>query len=233
MKKLGIAIAAASAAFLAVPAAANVLVVRSSGPSAKAHPPGQSLPDAAQVTLRPGDVLVLLGGQATRTLRGPGTFAVGNVGGAKLALAGAGRRGRFSAMRTGEVPAVPSVWHLDVSQSGTVCYADTARLQLWRPDAAEKVSLTLAPADGSAQTVEWPAGQDALAWPERVSVAADARYEVRWTGGAEASRLTFKALGSAPQDEQALAQALIAKGCQNQLDTLLETVPDEGAAGGK
>jgi hypothetical protein len=231
MRNFPVAIAAAAAALLAVPAAANVLVVRSSGPSAKAHPPGQSLPDNAQVTLRPGDVLVLLGGQATRTLRGPGTFAVGPAAGAKLAMANAARRGRFSAMRTGEVPPVPSVWHLDVSQSGTVCFADSAKLQLWRPEAAEKVSLSLAPASGSGQVVEWPAGQDVLDWPSQLPIAADARYELKWTGSDDASKLTFAPLGKAPEDEQALAEALIAKGCQNQLDTLLEAVPDEAAAG--
>jgi hypothetical protein len=229
MRKFPIAAAALSAMLLALPAAANVLVVRSSGPSAKAHPPGQSLPDNAQVTLRPGDVLVLLGGQATRTLRGPGTFAVAPAG-AKIAMASAARRGRFSAMRTGEVPPVPSVWHLDVSQSGTVCFADSGKLQLWRPDAADKISVTLAPAGGSAQVVDWPAGQDVLDWPAQLPVAANASYEVRWTGSDDASKLTFAPLGKAPEDEQALAQALIAKGCQNQLDTLLETVPEDGAA---
>ena len=228
MKKIAIALAAA--ALTAVPAAANVLVVRSSGPSAKSYPPGHSFPDSAQVALRPGDVLIVLGGQATRTLRGPGTFPV-SAGATKVAMANASRRGRFSAMRAGEVPPMPSVWHLDVSQSGTVCVADPARLQLWRADAGEKVSLTLAPAGGSARTVEWPAGKDVLDWPKDLPVAAGAAYELSWSGSPDKSKLVFASVGAAPEDEQDLAKALIAKGCRNQLDALLERVPAaDGAA---
>lgn len=229
MKKIAIALAAA--AVLAVPAAANVLVVRSSGPSAKSYPPGHRFPDSAQVTLRPGDVLIVLGGQATRTLRGPGTFPVA-AGAAKLAMANASRRGRFSAMRTGEIPPVPSIWHLDVSQSGTVCVADGGKLQLWRADPAEKTSLTLAPAGGRARTVEWPAGAEVLDWPKDMPVAADASYELSWSGSADKSKLVFANVGAAPADEQGLAGALIAKGCQNQLDALLETVPAADEAAG-
>lgn len=228
MKKT--ALASAAAFLIAVPAAANVLVVRSSGPSAKSYPPGHNFPDNAQVTLRPGDVLIVLGGQATRTLRGPGTFPV-SAGATKVALASAQRRGRFSAMRAGEVPPVPSVWHLDVSQSGKVCIADTGKLQLWRADAADKVSLTLAPAGGAARTVDWPAGQAVLDWPGDLPVAADASFELSWSGSTDKSKLVFASVGAAPEDEQGLAKALIANGCQNQLDALLETVPaaDEAA----
>jgi hypothetical protein len=220
MKKV---ITVAVAALLAVPAAANVLVVRSSGPSAKAYAPGHSFPDNAQVTLRPGDVVTVLGGQATRTLRGPGTFPVA----AKDAIASASRRGRFSAMRSGEVPPVPSVWHLDASQSGTVCVADAAKLQLWRSDPAEKVALTVTPTGGPARTVEWPAGKDVLDWPKDLPVAANAAYELSWSGSADKSKLVFASVGAAPKDEQGLADALIAKGCRNQLDALIETLPSD------
>lgn len=228
MKKIALAFAAS--AVLAVPAAANVLVVRSSGPSAKSYPPGHSFPDNAQVTLRPGDVLIVLGGQATRTLRGPGTFPV-SAGAAKVALASAQRRGRFSAMRAGEVPPVPSVWHVDVTQSGKVCVADTAKVQLWRADSADTLSLTLAPANGAPRTVEWPAGEAVLDWPKDLPVAADASYELSLSDSTDKSKLVFASVGAEPEDEQRLAGALIAKGCQNQLDALIETVPaaDEAA----
>ena len=59
----------------AATAAANVLVVRSSGPSAKGYPPGKSLPDNARIALRSGDTLVVLSGSGTRTFRGPGNFS--------------------------------------------------------------------------------------------------------------------------------------------------------------
>ena len=225
MKKTLLAVTAA--ALLGVPAAANVLVVRSSGPSAKTYPPGHSFADTAQVTLRPGDVMIVLGGQATRTLRGPGTFPV-SAGPAKLAMANASRRGRFSAMRAGDVPPVPSLWHLDVSQSGSVCVADTGKVQLWRADPSEQVRLTLAPAGGAPRTLDWAAGQAVLDWPKDLPVGAGAAYEVSASNSSDKSKLVFASVGAAPQDEQGLAKALIAMGCQNQLDVLLETVPDEG-----
>jgi hypothetical protein len=140
-------------------------------------------------------------------------------------MATASRRGRFSAMRAGEVPPVPSVWHLDASQSGKVCVADAGKLQLWRADPAEKVALTLAPVGGAPRVVEWPAGRDVLDWPEDLPVAADVAYELSWSGSAEKSKLVFASVGAAPKDEQGLAEALIAKGCENQLDAFLETVP--------
>jgi hypothetical protein len=73
--------------------------------------------------------------------------------------------------------------------------------------------------------VEWPAGQEVLDWPKDLPVAADASYELSWSGSSDKSKLVFASVGTAPADEQGVAKALIAKGCQNQLDALLETVP--------
>jgi hypothetical protein len=106
--------------------------------------------------------------------------------------------------------------------------ADTAKVQLWRADASEKVSLTLAPAGGAPRTVDWAAGKDVLDWPKDLPVASDAAYEVSWSGNPDKSKLVFATVAAAPADEQGLAKTLIAKGCQNQLDALLETVPDAG-----
>src|SRR5205085_12101087 len=59
----------------AAPAAANVLVVRSTGPSAASYRAGQSLADNQRITLRAGDQLTILANGGTRTFRGPGTFS--------------------------------------------------------------------------------------------------------------------------------------------------------------
>src|SRR5687767_10375819 len=59
----------------AAAAAANVVVIRSSGPSARSYPAGRSLPDNARIALRQGDTLVVLDARGTRTFRGPGTFS--------------------------------------------------------------------------------------------------------------------------------------------------------------
>src|SRR3954462_11508241 len=121
-----IAIALSSSAALA-----NVVVVRSLGPSAKAYPIGKTLPETAKISLQGGDVVTVLGPRSAQTLRGPGNFAAGQV---TLASAAA-QRGRFGALRTGEIAKNPSIWDIDATQSGKVCVADTSKLKLWRPDA--------------------------------------------------------------------------------------------------
>src|ERR1044072_4364883 len=73
--KLGRTALAALLAAGAASAAANVLVVRSAGPSARPYPAGRSLADNARITLQAGDSLVILGPTGTRTFRGPGTFS--------------------------------------------------------------------------------------------------------------------------------------------------------------
>src|ERR1044072_2243878 len=60
-------------------AVANVVVVKSLGPSAKAYPPGQTIPANAKITLQGGDVVTVLGPSAAKTLRGPGNFDAGSI----------------------------------------------------------------------------------------------------------------------------------------------------------
>jgi hypothetical protein len=220
--------AAAAALALLAPLAAEAapLVVRSAGPSAKSYPPGRSLADNASLALQAGDVVIVLVANATRTLRGPGTFSLaGPV--RTLAANSFSARGRFGAMRTGDLPASPSVWHVDVSQSGKVCVADPAKVELWRPESAEKVTLSIAPAGGAARSVEWSEGKASLAWPAGVALSEGAEYEVTWTGAPEPTRLSFAKVGALADDRAAIAKALIEKGCQTQLDYLIDTTPGE------
>src|SRR3954453_23963440 len=83
----------------ATAAVASVVVVRSLGPSAKAYPIGKTLPENAKISLQGGDVVTVLGPRSAQTLRGPGSFAAGQVALASAASA----RGRFGALRTGEI----------------------------------------------------------------------------------------------------------------------------------
>jgi len=63
----------AALALCSTAALANVVVVKSLGPSAKAYPPGKTLPPNAKITLQGGDVVTVLGPSAAKTLRGPRT----------------------------------------------------------------------------------------------------------------------------------------------------------------
>lgn len=216
-----LALAAAAAALIPASAAAAPLVLRSAGPSAKLYTPGKTLPEKAPVALKPGDVVTVLVAAGTRVLRGPGSFTLGGGGG----MAAFNPRARFGAMRSGEIES-PSLWDVDVTQTGTVCLADPRKVMLWRPDSAEAAKLTLKPAAGGASaTVDWPAGKATLPWPGNTAVAAGSDYAVTLSSSGDTARIRFVPLPSVPTDLGQLAQALIERGCQGQLDLLIDTTP--------
>lgn len=211
----------ASVALLCAAAAqAAPLVVRSAGPSAKSFPPGLVLPEKAPVALKAGDMVTVLVPGGSRVLRGPGTFTVG--GGAAASF---NPRGRFGAMRAGEVPASPSLWDIDVSQSGTVCLADPKAVTLWRPEKEAGVTLTIAGPGAAERKLEWAAGKDSLAWPAGLAITEGAEYRVSWTGNDDPTKLSFVALPSVPEDRPGLAKALMDRQCQSQFDLLIDTSP--------
>ena len=84
----------------AVAAEAAVLVVRSSGPSAKAFPAGRALPENQSIILRGNDVVILLDSRGTRTLRGPGTYSTSvSAGGSASAMSALGGHVRTGSRR--------------------------------------------------------------------------------------------------------------------------------------
>jgi hypothetical protein len=225
---------AAAAALLvtAIPAAAAVLVVRSTGPSAGAYPPGRSLPDNARLTLRAGDQLIVLGAGGTRTFRGPGTFSPSATAQVASAATGDGRRARIGAVRSaGIIPHSPTIWHVDVTQSGTFCLAGPGRVQLWRPDASSAATLTISGPGGAPRTVRWRAGEAVVGWPTALPITNGSTFSIAQSGIAVPTEITFRMLTQEPSDMQAVASALISNGCQGQLDVLVESQPDLSPAG--
>ena len=204
-------------AVTSTPALASVVVVRSLGPSAKAYPPGKTLPETAKITLQGGDVVTVLGAGSAKTLRGPGIFDAKQV---TLASA-AGQRGRFGALRTGEVAHNPSIWDLDVTQSGKVCVANPAKLQLWRPESDTAIKATIRSADGKSQELSWAAGKASASWPSALPISNGGEYQIGLGDGGDNSDVSFVIVSSAPSDMVAAAQLLIQNGCQNQLDLLV------------
>jgi hypothetical protein len=201
---------------------ATVLVVRAAGPSAKVYPPGKALPETAKIQLQPGDSVMLLNTNGAKTLRGPGTFAVASTG--EGLAASANRRARFSAMRSGEVPLNPSPWNLDITQSGKLCIADPSKLTLWRPAKDDAIKLTIK-GGGGEQTLDWPAGKDTMAWPASLPVASGSEYQLSQPDSGDTARVTFVTLANPPGDRIGTAQSLIANGCNNQLDVLVDGAP--------
>jgi hypothetical protein len=231
-----LAISAAPLALLGATATlAETIVVRSNGPSAKSYPPGKALPDQSVVALKAGDAVTILDGRGTRVLKGPGNFsttassaAAGSSFGQLLRNTGA-RQARTGAVRgTGSAgPArSPNLWYVDVAKSGTICLADTNAISLWRASAINAQSLTLTRvSDGKSVPVDFRAGQSVRAWPITDLPASDgAQYRLSGPGIAAAATVKIAALGPDPLGLEGTASALIRKGCNAQLDLLIETV---------
>lgn len=224
-KVLRRAVVAAAFLSMAGTAAANVLVVRSTNPSYRA---GQSLPDNARITLRAGEQVMILASGGTRTFRGPGTFSP-NSRVANATVSDGGRVARIGAVRdAGIVPRGPTLWHVDVTQSGTFCLASGSNVMLWRPDATAPARFTISGPGGN-RTLNWAANEPTAALPGG-AVSNGATYSFSQSGVAVPVTITFKLLNSEPRDVQGVAAALIANGCQGQLDVLVDSQPQQTAS---
>jgi hypothetical protein len=216
--------AASALAFGSIPAVASVVVVKSLGPSAKAYPPGRTLPESAKISLQGGDIVTVIGPSSAQTLRGPGSFDAKQVA---LASA-AGQRGRFGALRASEVAHNPSIWDIDASAGGKVCIADAAKLQLWRADSEAPITVQIRSADGQSETLSWAAGKALAPWPAALPVKSGAEYSVEWPDGGDSSKLEVVTVSNPPADLVGAAQVLLANGCQKQLDLLVESASKTG-----
>lgn len=231
------ALVAASLLAAASAAAADILVVRSIGPSSASYPPGKRLPDNARLTLQAADQLMLLDGRGTRMVRGPGTFTAGaapqRVASAQPVLQ---RRARIGAVRgvEGGTLRPPSLWHADIARDETFCLADPLALTLWRRDSTAALPLTVTRvSDGAARRVVFEAGASTAAWPADLPPADGARFRLSRPGVAQPAQIAFRGLGRTPSGLQDMASSLIAAGCDAQLDLLVETVrtPDRAPRG--
>ncbi len=217
-------LAGAAMTLMGSSAMASVVVVKSLGPSSKAYPPGKTLPESAKITLQGGDVVTVLGPAAAQTLRGPGNFAAG-----QMTLASAeSKRGRFGALRASEVAKNPSIWDIDVTQSGKICVTNASKVQLWRPETEGDVKVSLRSADGKTNDVSWAAGKATAMWPAGLPITSGAEYQIEWPDTGDKSSLTFVAVPGAPQDLVGAAQVLIENGCQHQLDLLVQSASKTG-----
>ena len=212
----------------ATAAMADILVVRSTGPSAKSYPPGRRLPESARIVLRPGDQLTVLDGRGTRLIRGPGAFTAGApaVGRIASAAPASDRRARIGAVRgldTGELRP-PSIWHVDVARSSNVCVADPAKVTLRRADPAGAATLSISGEGGRSRRLDWQPGSTTLAWPSDLPVAEGAEYRLAGAGGAAPTMIRFRTMPAKPAGLEDMAQSLIRNQCDAQLDLFIDTV---------
>jgi hypothetical protein len=237
--------AAALALCAGTAAAAETIVVKSSGPSARTYPPGKSIPDASKVALKAGDVVTILDGRGTRVFRGPGVFSttasttMSTSIGTILKNTGARqvRTGAVRGVATVPVRRPTNIWLLDGSKSGTVCFAGTEGVSLWMPSREQpsQVMLTRV-SDAKSASVEFGAGQSIKSWPlDQLPLSDGQVFRISGAGSNTPVTLKFAAMGPNPQGLENTAAAFIKAGCDGQLDTLIEMVAvpggDEPTAG--
>ncbi|HJS11821.1 hypothetical protein [Sphingopyxis sp.] len=244
MRRIGLSAAAAIAAIACVgTAAAQSMVVRSTGPSAGKYPAGAKLKSADKLTLVAGDKIVLMQAGKTRTLSGPGTFgATGTVqasqslGGNVTRMLAKGptmrSRGGFSRGPGDETPAnvrAPNLWLLDYREAGTFCVLDPAVLMLWRPDMEGDTALEIESA-GKKATVAIVDGANFRKWPTDV-LPVQYGTDYRLSGGGLAKPVTvrFAAMENAPDTVEGSIDMLMAKGCSPQLNRLVDTMSEAEA----
>ncbi|MEI4505430.1 hypothetical protein WBQ88_08215 [Sphingopyxis sp. CCNWLW253] len=244
MRRFGLTAAAAIAAIAMVgTAAAQSMVVRSTGPSAGKYPAGAKLKSADKLTLVAGDKIVLMQAGKTRTLSGPGTFgATGTVqasqslGGNVTRMLAKGptmrSRGGFSRGPGDETPAnvrAPNLWLLDYREGGTFCVLDPAVLMLWRPNMEGDTALEIESA-GKKATVAIVDGANFRKWPTDV-LPVQYGTDYRLSGGGLARPVTvrFAAIENAPDTVEGSVDMLMAKGCSPQLNRLVDTMSEAEA----
>lgn len=243
-RRLGLTAAAAiMAVALAGTAAAQSLVVRSTGPSASQYPTGARLKANVRVTLVAGDRVILMQDGKTRTLSGPGTYSAGGtvqanqtMGSTVARMLSPGPQGRarggFSRGDAPEEPSAPNIWVLDYRESGTFCVANPATLLLWRPY-MESDQLLKIEAKGKSETVAFVSGANYRKWPtEAIPLEYGIDYRLSGAGLSAPVTVRFAAMDAVPEAAEGAAEALMAKGCTPQLDRLVDAMSEAEATGG-
>ena len=228
-------------------AIAQNMVVRASGPSAASFPAGKKFGNSDRITLKKLDKVTILGKSGTRVLKGPGTFSLS----AKRArttntarLASFINNRSSSRVRTGAVrsagaaaatatPTNPNLWYLDVTKGGRFCVADPATLVLWRPDYTGSATASIVePGSGNVSEVEWRTGNPLKSWPSATApLTSGAKYQLIGSNVEQSVEVDFVMLDNMPGSLDEAASALIANGCDSQLDLLVDTMDDGSSEG--
>lgn len=244
MRRLSLAAATAVIAMAIVgTAAAQSMVVRSTGPSASKYPTGAKLKSTDKLTLVSGDKVVLMQAGKTRTLSGPGTFGASGTIQASQSMSGTvarmlakgpttRSRGWFSRGPNDPAPVdarAPNLWLLDYREAGTFCVADPATLMLWRPNMEGDTALEIEGA-GKKATVALVDGANFRKWPtDALPVQYGVDYRLSGGGLTAPVKVRFTPLTNAPDTIEGSIDMLMAKGCSPQLNRLVDTMSEAEA----
>ena len=242
--RLGLTAAAAVVALtVAGTAAAQSMVIRSTGPSAAKYPAGAKLKPADKLTLVAGDKVVLMQAGKTRTLSGPGSFGANSTVQASQSMSGTvtrmlakgptmRSRGGFSRGETNAAPVdarAPNLWLLDYREGGTFCVADPATLLLWRPNMEGDTALEIE-SGGKKATVAIVDGANFRKWPtDTLPVQYGIDYRLSGAGLARPVTVRFTPMENTPDTIEGSVDMLMAKGCSPQLDRLVDAMSENEA----
>lgn len=213
-------------------AAATAVVVKS---SASTYPVGSKVDEADTITLESGVSVTVLTSAGTHTMKGPGTFKVGEkpksnrARFANLTRQRAANRSVTGAVRAApgegaERPLSPNLYYVDVSRSGTMCLVDLQAVRLWRPyNAGIATYRVIDPATGGSVDVTFDDGESvAPIDPARMAVNEGNSYTLEGPEGSEPVEVTFVALEQEYDRADQLADALVNAGCMVQLELMGE-----------
>jgi hypothetical protein len=242
--KRAIAALALGGAALALPVEAMAgVVVKSTGPSSTKYPVGTKLGDDASIALKEGDVVTVLTAEGTRVIKGAGTFRVGDRPQvASDRFASLTRKRAATRVRTGAVrgdgdgvATNPSLWYVDITRSGTICLYDLATVRLWRPGTEGTVTYKIAAHGKGAAAAEVTFDDTvtvAALDPARLPITEGVHYMITAPDGTTSTAFNFVLLSEDYAAPDALAEALIAKGCSVQLEALATTMEASAEAAG-
>ena len=242
--KRAIAALALGGAALALPVEAMAgVVVKSTGPSSTRYPVGTKLDDDASIALKEGDVVTVLTAEGTRVIKGAGTFRVGDRPQvASDRFASLTRKRAATRVRTGAVrgdgdgvATNPSLWYVDITRSGTICLYDLATVRLWRPGTEGTATYKIAAHGAGATTAEVTFDDTvtvAALDPARLPITEGIHYMITAPDGTTSTTFNFVLLSEDYAAPDALAEALIAKGCSVQLEALATTMEASAEAAG-
>jgi hypothetical protein len=229
------------------PLYADPVVIKYEGPSAQVYKPGKKLAAGAAIQLKAGEVLTVLDERGTRVLRGPGKFSASSAASAgkvsnkslmSIMKTSNVRRARTGAVRgtpvtNAAVRRSPNLWYVDVKKSGTICVADFGKMQFWRSDVTDALTLQLKDSkSGTSGTVSFPKGLSSAGWPANVAPVDGGQYEL---SGGSAGKMALNLVQMPVAAEQPIvevAAGLLDRGCQAQGELLAETFAQTDSATG-
>lgn len=204
----------------ATAAAADVLIVRSAGPSAPRFKPGTRLGDTATIVLKAGDRLVLLDDRGVRDLQGPRTVALGDpaVAARPLSLGDFGMNQRPVIGGTRGFAGAFNLIEVDTAEPQ--CMIDGWPVFAARAEKTGSRTYVVTQTIGSEQArIVFAQGQDRAAWPTALLTQGgrEERLSVRDEDGGSTITITLRRLVGRPNDNLEMATLLLAHGCEREL----------------